>query len=455
MAEADISELETHRVNSSCGMYRDPEITLTSSRSAESCYWGVVSPYTKMKVEVSGTINDSIATYHVDERFSYLLTSKMTIETPEIRVREKFRGKVKIAWCHNLPHNLTPEASFVFDNGVRMKFDSTYLDMHHQIFEKESHPEWEYLEKWRERQPATTQQVYHPWFYASQPELAWPISGKATHQYKLNLKIADLLRVMVRERLSETGEEVWVPCLDKNISKYLEISDDACLEVPDLWGQYSLIGEEEKTARHTCTTTDDKPITMYYHTIVSADAEQLKQYGQQSYVNLEQKNSRVSSILWAAENMDAKRENNHSNYTTSVDSVYNGWNPISTVSMKYRSGTGDIPRFERMKSVHFTGESISRQFPGKPREAGFHAYSYAWDPNFYDADITQKFDKLQPRLTVWIEDGDPEAAKPELLEDVYGPHFKLRCRLRVVREWKIWYNKDGTVRMTFGQKSSK
>lgn len=445
MAEADTLELKTYTGNSS-SLYKAPEVSLCAVRSADSCYWGVLSAPMKMEQKVTTSGGKCQVDYLVDKRFDHLMTSYMTIEVPKIKVREEYSGQVRVAWCHNLPHNVTKDGTFIWNNSPCMKWDTVSLDQDLQVFKKKTPQSWEYLEKWRSGQSAMPLSVAHPWFYSTMTERGWPITGESYHRYNLRLKIKDLLRIQVKN-----AQGAWTPYTDGFISKYLELSDDATLDIPELWGRYSLRGPEEREWAKQCASSSspEEPlvITQWFHTIIAADSDP-GQYGQKLTVKLSQPNARVSSIMFSAENMEATRENNRSNYTTSIDSVHTGWNPISHVSLSYESSSGFVPKFEHLPALHFTGERLEDQFPGEAREAGHYAFSHAWDPDFYDADWTQQYNKLKPELSVWLADGSPDAE--EMKEDeITGPKFKLRCRMRVVREWKIKYTKTG-IEMEFG-----
>jgi hypothetical protein len=444
MSEADILELSNYKPNTT-SLYRSPNSTLSAVESADACYWGVLSGPTKMEMKVSRDTVD----YIVDNRFSHLLRSYMVVKIPEVRVKTEFRGKVRIAWTHNLLHNITMEGTFVHENVPWMKWDSVYLDHHYNVFEESDNlKSSRYLEKWRERQPELEVPIHHPWFYSTISERAWPCVGNSFHRYRLKLKIASLIRIQV---MSEQG--VWVPYLDEKISRYLDVSDDATIAVPELWGEYSIMGDEDKDREKKCHATGENPIIQYFHTIVSADSDEFRQYGQNLAVDLKVGNARVSSILWSAENIDSKNEHNHSNYSTSIDSVYAGSNPIAEVSLHYLPAKGGsngvVFKFDKMSSVHFSGDVLGKRFAVKAGEPGIHAYTYSWDPDFYDADFSQHYGHLKPRLIVRLADGDPMSENPGVLaeENPYGPRFRLRCRMRVVREWKIYKDEKGISKM--------
>ena len=80
------------------------------------------------------------------------------------------------------------------------------------------------------------------------------------------------------------------------------------------------------------------------------------------------------AIFWKAENLNASKYNNYSNYTLNTDSLYDGWDPISKTSLKY----GNLYKFRDMESDHFNSASSRRHFLSSPCEQGYHAYSFSW-----------------------------------------------------------------------------
>lgn len=321
----------------------------------------------------------------------------MRFMSPLIRVKSEFKGRVRIAWCHNLGTNVVKQAVFKEDDDVYQTWDNVWADIYFQFYQdggagkRETHNigvgNVACLENWSEFLPSYPINVDQPWFYSLDNANAFPIFYKnsqtrAEHRYKQRRKIADLLRVQILGR-----DNKWKNTI-RNIHKYLDMGPSATLKLPELWGRYAYITEPE-IKWYKCGGTR----SFFIRNIESCDTPNPNKYKSIAQINLHCTNPCLA-VFWVSENLDATANHNYSNYTTDIDDLYSGWDPIKTTTLKY----GTIPRLDNMPSDHFSIAEQRKHFPSAPSVRGYHGYSFASDSSSFHGDIGMVFDKMNAIL---------------------------------------------------------
>lgn len=417
---------------------------------------------------------DNIVSYAVDDTFHFLVYSYLTFRTPVIKVKPKYTGRVRIAWPHNLGTNITTEASFVADdNDVYQTWDNVWADIYFQFYQgsgagkRENHNKgignMKCLEDWSEFLPSCSIDVEQPWFYSMDPGLAFPIFYKgsqvrAKHTYKFRRGIADLLRVQIK-----TTSGSWKDLARRDdLSKYLDMPKSEKIQIPELWARYSY-NRDNELKQFKC----EKTRVLYTRNIVARDADNPINYG--NSVSILMGSGRPClAFFWVAENSDAAKTHNFSNYTTNKKDLYAGWDPVKASTFTY----GVDKLFFDMPSHHFNIASSRKHFPSSPDEIGYHAYSYAWDSTSIHGDIGIVFENVSAKLTcsiadtnIWNDENKDDEADdmveeansvlkkveksvdPEVVE-ANKQEFILRTRMLVVRKFTISIDDGGKAAFT-------
>lgn len=389
--------------------------------------------------------------------FHNLLYSYRKQNIPCIRVKPDFQDRIEICWTKNLGTNTIKEAKLLFNEEPNFSFDNITLDDYFRpgmfmVNGQSKFVDKHQIDSWLGNTPEMTNFsdilpeydlfVPDPWYYSKDGSLAIPLylcnNIPVSHTYILRNKITDLLRM--REKTGETWKEI--PC---NL-KYLDGVGEGILPIPELWGRYDLLDEDElnynrnfwKTEKGEYNPKSEK--SFYYNDYIKVASMSSAKLGENIYVDLES-SLPVRSLTWKAENLTSSKNRNYSNYTTDPDG--NGRTPIHTINYKY-SNSDRIPEtngnhFETMEHF-FHSQNIS--------ETGYGMYSYSIDPGSLDSDIgivLSGKDKgsMKARLTVFLKDTDPyRAFKDEPEENT--SQFKLHVRMTVNRKLSFKYIKDST-----------
>jgi len=456
----------------------------------------IISPYYKKYIKT--TWRTSVITkfashpdgdeiiYPLNNSFHYLEYTYLCFKLPAIRVKQKFLGKVRIAWCHDPGNNIRLISIFKEDDDEYHTIDNVWGDIHPQFYQQGGAGKREghklgtgiinYLEDWSEDYlPPYDIDVNQPWFYSNDIASAYPIwmkgsLTKASHRYKYRKKVVNLLR------LEELKDGKWV-AKKSNLSNYIDIIGPENIKTPELWGRYGYISDNELKWNNTCDDTwitineeeNIKQKVLYTRDVVSCDIENPMKYKNLSTKVLKCSNPCLA-FFWVAENKDATSIHNYSNYTTNTNNVYEGWDPIKYTT--FRLGQSVV--FNKMKSHHFSIAQPREHFPSTPWMTGYHGYSNAHDSTDFNADIGLVYDELLAVMNCRIDnndiyinryktddniddedDEDEDDDKTEIESsgydfknldnkstDLSSPNFIIRTRLLVIRKFTIT-NRNG------------
>lgn len=402
------------------------------------------------------TIGDNLV-FDANNTFDYLSYTELWQTIPALRVAKGFEDKIQIAWPHNLIHNAIAGITIKHDDDVTQTLDSVWFDIYSQFYMQPGFRDHYYmcvgnvkpLEEFSTFLPEYPTTFPVPAYYVKDQCLSIPLYlcslSKVQHVVKMRNKISDLLRMQA----NKDGE--WI-----NISynhKYVEGLGTGTLSPPEMWGRYVYLDETERN-HGKC----QQEHTFYIEDVVVCDGLNPSQYGNTTAVDIDCKTP-CKSMFWVAENQEAKKFHNYSNYTTNTNHLYSGWNPIDSVSLYYSNS----PRFKDMHSAHFDRMECFRHFPSPPCEPGYNGLSFSWNTMSLDAEPGIIFDGLKAKLIVKLANTDPFLkpvrnmeytidgkdipvtveeleAKEDAVSKKSSPLFILRARLLVTR--KLTYRLD-------------
>jgi len=407
-----------------------------------------------------GVINDGNAVYTPSHEFHYLLSSFFTATFPACKVKEEWRGKVRIAACHNLGLNMIQYAKLMFESKAYQEFDNRWLDVCSQWYSKGTGPghresfdrdigNVKCMEEWSETLPNYPLLVEQPWYYSQSKALAFPLrfcksaENVPKHHYILRTKVVDLIRV---QRLYEG---VWINVSPIKFTTYVDFSKEAIQDIK-FWGRYDHLTKEE-LAMLDCNTT---PQVFLYRSVVAIDTPNDSKYGETPQVTLAVTQP-ARAMFWMVANKTAETFNCRSNYTTNSNSLYAGWDPIKYNSLEY----GSKEKFKAVPSLNFGGHQAREHFPSAPSEQGYHAFSWAETPGGIHGDRDVCLARLDAKFSCLLHDGDifkvaeREEESEVILTDASeiivpknvkknSPDFRLIVRVEVIRRLTIRKTKD-------------
>ena len=245
--------------------------------------------------------------------------------------------------------------------------------------------------------------------------------------------------------------------------KYLECKSET-IPVPELWGRYSEIIEQERNWRKAINANTKEPekLTIYVKDIAMTSSTNLTTIGSKVKIPLESIFP-AQSIFWVAQLENGSR----SNYTTNRENVYKGFNPCAKSAIRY----GGNDRVPEMDHVHFDLSEIYDFFPGEPCDEGYNCFTYQYNPNLIQfADNAVILKKCGASLEVTLGDTNPfnkpeeekeykdddgEVVPIEALEDdeeKMGKRDKYTVHVRtaVMRKMEVyWSDKDCSLKYNF------
>lgn len=370
--------------------------------------------------------------YKPDNNYHYLLYTYLRFTLPMIKVKEEYKSIVQIAWCHNIGSNIVKFASFKEDDLAYQSLDPVWYDFYFQFFmnngtgKRKNHKigigSIPLLEDWNTKLPSYPINVEQPWFYSDSPCNAYPLfyrnsQSRAEHRYTFRRKVSDLLRIRIWKN------EEWSTVITEDHLHCIDFGKSTLIEKPTLWGGYACITDKELAAYRNNMPKKE----IYVRDVEICDAENPCKYGQKSEISLDCTNPCLA-MFWCAENQEAVKYKNYSNYTCNSEDLYEGWDPIQHNTLKY----GNNNKFNMLESDHFNIAISRKHFSSSPSECGYHAYTFAWNAKKCEVGVT--FYGLKAKLICKI------AANQDT--DELEPEFITRVRLLILKRLTIKKDKD-------------
>jgi hypothetical protein len=405
--------------------------------------------------------------YTVDPHYHYLMYTSLRLVLPAIKVKPKFASRIRICWCHNIGTNITVLATFKDDDNHYQSWDPIAADDYYQFFQYEGAGKRRnhnigignvpMLEEWTDALPTYPINVDQPWYYGEEPGVAFPIhmrnsQSRIEHHQVYRKKVSSLLR------MQKLINGVWVNVETVDNMKYL-LCDSLEINKPTLWSRYAYITDAE--IRTNKCKQEMKQRTFYYKDFDICDGNHNKtyKYGETAEIDIKCTNPCVN-VFWKAENMDATKYNNYSNYTCNTNDLYAGWDPLHLQSLKY----GTTYKFKDMESDHFNIGESRKHTRSSPEEIGYHVLSNAYQSHNYHGEVGIVYGKdtklichfankdiyaLKTKSQVDDEDDDFDFTlpEPEMDTNTQSPNFKMRIRLMVIK--KLTINRDDHGTYTF------
>ena len=385
---------------------KDDEITSNSYRDFNKSTF-----YIPIDDKMDATHTDKSSTFKVKVSYDELLYLNCRLELPTLKVKDDYKDTVKIAWAHNLGHNIIRSAKLIIDGKEYQKFDNIDLDIFFQ-YEVSNDKKQHYkerigsipmLEGWTNHLPRYRLNVPQPFYFCKDISQNIPLKvfgvKEAYFVYEFVLDIWKLLRISIFSQKTNSWQELRNPTKTKIENLVHGLNTSATLSSPDLYARYIILTDEERNWRSSCLSKQ----VYYIDQMINCSPSNLVPINQIAEANLVS-NSPCKKIYWLAENTISKDFNIYSNYTTNPSDPSNGWNPCSSVQMRY----GQITRF------HFDQDFFTLHIPdkhsiGTPIETGYNCYSFSYDNSTFDADVGMTFNPPNniPTLSIHISDTDP------------------------------------------------
>jgi hypothetical protein len=385
---------------------KDDEITSNSYREFNKSTF-----YIPIDEKLEATHTDKTSNFKIKVSYDELLYLNCRMELPTLRVKEEYRDTVKIAWCHNLGHNMIRSARLILDGKEYQKFDKIDLDIFLQ-YEVSNDRKEHYkqrigslpmLEDWTNHLPRYRLNIPQPFYFCKDISQNIPLRvfnvKEAYFVYEFVLDIWKLLRVSILSSKTNTWQELRNPSKSKIEQLVNGLNTSATLPYPELNARYIILTDEERNWRNSCLSKQ----VYYIDQMVDSSPNNLVPIHQTVETKLVC-NSPCRKIYWLAENITGREYNISSNYTTNSRDHLNGWNPCASATMKY----GQITRFHYEQDF-FTQHTPDKHSLGTPVETGYNMYSFCYDNNTFDADIGMSFNPPNniPTLSIHISDTDP------------------------------------------------
>lgn len=368
--------------------------------------------------EMKRTDTSGSYVYIADSEYSFLYDMEMYQKLPKVVVKKNFRSKIQIALCPYPGINLVNEATaYCGEKKSPYHFDQIWFNIYNQFYNRKSEHFNRYcghipmLTDWGHGFPSYQLRIHQPWFFSREgfPLPLFRMKEKVHFNYMVKKSIFDLLRFRIK---GDGDNWIEVP-FRKAFMNYLTVANEGILAPPIMIAEYSKITLEEERA----IKENDKHCAV--EDIIAFRTDLVDKITPRIQVAIKTKYP-LKGIFYVAENVDATRLNNFSNFSTCAEDMSEGVSPICSVDPKINGSTSLVPF-----SAEFTGETLAayyesnsarRYFPGSPQDPGYAAIPIAYsmaDPAHDGFKSFQGDTSLTFQLSDSIEDPEESEEKSE------------------------------------------
>lgn len=334
-----------------------------------------------IKLDCQGDIsNPEVISYKVRSiPFHGLVYTALVQNLPHITAKEGY----EICWCPNIGSNIVRECVFKVNDVEWQRLNSEYFDDYHGKICTDPDLDEDLgnvsvLQDWGSEVPAYTTTFWIPWFYSLHTSKMFPLyfCGKEDnilHELHLRRNISQLLMI----RNAETQEIV--PFDESYIrvshsSGGSGVTNPLQLAVPEMRGEYVFMSDME-CEHNRCEESQAKFATQVFDIDNVKVFESDNIHTMNTTVNIKIKDVPfpVHTIHWKAINLDAKKNNYLSNYTTNAENHSCGGNPIKWVTLSTPNGI----IFKNQE--FYIGEKLvtKKNFKKRPKVAGYGGWTNA------------------------------------------------------------------------------
>jgi hypothetical protein len=235
----------------------DKDNTYTISSDYTNNFHEKVAMRSQITRDLKSRIDSNKVVYQVNNNspLDLLEWISMSVLTPRIVIRDKFKDEYRVCWKSNLCHEIIDEATHCYDDDIKQTIDGiSLISYRNWLLEQELDLDL-YLEsignikqllEWSNILPQEDLNWFQPWLFNESKDKSIPLymcrKSTITFEYKYNL---DISKHLLMKRLVN-GK--WIDCLfDRKIIE--KVPFEYKIKQPTLKGFYVSISQEEKQRR--------------------------------------------------------------------------------------------------------------------------------------------------------------------------------------------------------------
>ena len=330
------------------------------------------APYTEKMNAVVRETQGKRGVYEFNKKFHYVTKIYGTMKIRHIEVKEKYKDRVKIAMCNNLTHNIFKEIRLEGDNGCLQKEMTISLDNNLQFDEMPGHGKRKLRKlmtgdrsiygQWTSSLPALKYQIILPFDFTKHKKKAIPL-------FKMNPGSTLQINILLETELSKLimmkikTREGW-KITPYNSNYLVDIKENETIKFPDLWAIYHYITPEEVKWRKSFD------YEVYIQDILVNESVTVKKFGDPETLDLYSSHP-VIYMRWGALNIDAKKLNINSNYSSSTEDIDGGFNPVKKFALR----RGNSYRINKLDHIHFSRLEPYHNTMSAPYDEGYNHYN--------------------------------------------------------------------------------
>lgn len=354
--------------------------------------------------------------YKCENMSAFLLCSNFIMTLPSLKIAEKYKDIVRIAWTPNIAAVILQSGkisisntkySFNTINPISNKLFTGYFpETKNTVNANLAMGNIDTLTEFSNSLPEYPHLVLKPaWFYNWHIYSSFPLftlgTSKLVHNCTFNLNVNDLLRGQI---LGSDGS--WTS-ITGDVSKYLTDGSPKTISIPRFIAHIGNVSTET-IDHYTCSNSRTILIRDFVYTS-SLNPEKSGKHIASKLVS----NYPAICLFWMAENKRATDNKYALNFTDNSNDHMNGWDPIVSQGI-FKGNTTICPD---LPSSYFSNTIPDRYFPNTILEPGYHAYSFTSTPNEYNSVITRSMSHEHEwsiicklgSTNIWNQEGNKES----------------------------------------------
>jgi len=411
--------------------------------------------------------DDGSAEYTPNDTFHYLKKIRVTVETPVMKVKSEFEDNVQITICHNFVNNVVKSAKLYADGDIIQNSSTMYLDWKAECdqrvgqgireLNKKMRGHRHYYGTWVNNLPSFKLGDHLHFYYSSHIKKSLPLflkesQSKFIFRFKFETRVEELIRMRIRNNPNDEWTEI------KFNFDYVDYVKER-IDFPILTGKYSCISQPEVEHRKNF------PHEYYSEDMILIPSDSEVTYGHPCTINLSSV-APCTTMAIVAQNIDAKKLNNHSNYSTNTHNIDKGYNPIESIKEMY----GTSIRIPKLSNIHFDSFEHLEGSKSAPEDPGWNVIHQSDRPFKLHPDVGVSLYKNNPKIVIQMGDTNPYN-KPSKFKNTIrqdgqennilfkeldrngqvnnveaGPKFRVYVMLIVVRKIIFEFNKKVVIK---------
>jgi hypothetical protein len=289
------------------------------------------------------TPSDGVIRYKANMAHHRIMAMEYRQIWPEVKIFQKFKGKVQICWTHNRGTNCFTKVSFNVGNTFITSCDNAGIDVLNVTQRSKNMKDFhkrmgniQGTEEWTETLVSDSTNPILPWWFSRSTGSFLPLFLFAPDVVNFDFEVRDKITSLLRMRTKEddgSWRELSRDEIERDGMSYLEPMKEKLKPAECIFFYIDSLKDEIDRILNNPECNKDNQVYNFeylFEDVIVGDADNDYKYGMDTTITPEIQFPSKFTVGLAC-NLQAESKNLYSNYTTSDSDVYGGNYPISMI----------------------------------------------------------------------------------------------------------------------------